>query len=225
MINISKNPVAPASLATEKAKANGSYREQDVVDALVSDSFNKCYLCEDSCPTTINVEHFKEHRGNRDLMFDWNNLHYSCGHCNSTKNDTFRGGSSDILNCSNPDCLVDKWIIYRLEEEDLKSRVTIMRNEEEDVTPFGTETDNTVLLLNRIYNGTGTAIRNQEAYNLRQRIQRELVAFNYEVLKYVTTSDDTAKSGIAENLRISIAADKPFAAFKRWILRDININL
>lgn len=225
MIFVNKRPVPPASLAVEKAKANGSYREKDVVDALVEDSFNKCYLCEDSLITSINVEHFHEHRGNVDKKFDWNNLHYACGHCNHTKNDTFPQRDSNLLNCADSRCKVDLWIIYRIEEDpDLKTHAVIIKNLESDVSPFQAETDNTVMLLDRIYNGTGTAIRNQEAYNLLKRVQREVVTFKEELFKYLMETDDAKKEIRFKKLNDALASDKPFLAFKRWIIHDCSLS-
>ena len=221
MINITKRKEAPQSLAKEKAKANGSYREEDVVLALYEDSHNKCYLCEDTLLTTINVEHFHEHGGDKDLKFDWNNLHYACGHCNYTKNDTFKKRDSNLLNCANPECLVDYWIIYRLEEDDkLVAHAVINQNPMADVSMYQKETDNTILLLDRIYNVTGTAIRNREAANLLTRVQLEIINFKENLLSYLSASDGLSKQDYKTKLGKAIADSSPFAAFKRWILRD-----
>ena len=221
MINITKRKDAPESLAKEKAKANGSYREEDVVLALFEDSHNKCYLCEDIYITTINVEHFHEHGGDKDLKFDWNNLHYACGHCNFTKNDTFKKGDSNLLNCANPECPVDYWIIYRIEEdENLVAHALIKQNSKADVSKFKDETENTVKLLDRIYNGTGAAIRNREAANLLIRVQQEIVRFKETLINYISTVDTVSKQGYKIELKEAIADYSPFAAFKRWILRD-----
>ena len=66
MIYFKKREKAPNSLAIEKAKGTENYREKDVITALAEDFKDKCYLCESKWPTEINVEHFDEHRGNRD---------------------------------------------------------------------------------------------------------------------------------------------------------------
>lgn len=224
MINITKRKEAPQSLAKEKAKANGSWREEDVVLALFEDSHNKCYLCEDTLLTTINVEHFHEHGGDKDLKFDWNNLHYACGHCNYTKNDTFKKRDSNLLNCANPECLVDYWIIYRLEEDDkLIAHAVIKQNPKANVSKYQKETDNTILLLDRIYNGTGTAIRNREAANLLTRVQLEIVSFKETLIKYIFAKETLSKEGYKTELGNAIADSSPFAAFKRWILRDYGL--
>ena len=86
MIKVDRTPTPPASLAIEKRKASGSYQTEDVVDLLRSDFQEKCYLCERKPVSDINIEHLIPHKGNVDLKFDWNNLFYSCAHCNSVKN-------------------------------------------------------------------------------------------------------------------------------------------
>ena len=44
-LNRAKLP-APQSLAIEKKKVKGSYREADVIERLAKDFNNKCYICE-----------------------------------------------------------------------------------------------------------------------------------------------------------------------------------
>lgn len=88
MVKIERSPTAPASLAIEKAKGTDNYRGDDVIQQLHEDFHGKCYLCEIDELQSIQVEHLKAHHNgqDRDRMFDWNNLFYSCAHCNSVKN-------------------------------------------------------------------------------------------------------------------------------------------
>ncbi len=88
MVKIDRTPTPPPSLAVEKTKANGSYKKDDVAEQLASDFRGKCYLCEMDELQSIEVEHLRPHHNgrDRDRMFDWNNLFYSCSHCNSVKN-------------------------------------------------------------------------------------------------------------------------------------------
>lgn len=101
MVKINRTPIPPSSLAVEKTKTNGSYRETDVIEQLAQDFHKKCYLCEIDNLESVEVEHLKPHGGNKDLKFDWNNLFFSCGHCNSVKNQNKYHGM--ILDC----CLTD----------------------------------------------------------------------------------------------------------------------
>ena len=101
MIKIERTPTPPASLAIEKNKNSGSYRNPDVIALLRRDFHDKCYICELNELQSVEVEHLKPHHGDKELKFDWNNLFYSCAHCNSVKNTPQYDNA--ILDC----CLVD----------------------------------------------------------------------------------------------------------------------
>ena len=45
MVKVERSFPAPASLALESQKANGSYSMPDVVKQLKEDFHNKCYIC------------------------------------------------------------------------------------------------------------------------------------------------------------------------------------
>ncbi|VFN05582.1 MAG: HNH endonuclease, partial [Candidatus Kentron sp. G] len=111
MVYLERSQPAPACLAVEKAKANGDYKCGDVLERLSNDFRDKCYLCEYKGPTTINVEHFVPHEGDKALKFDWNNLFLACDHCNKTK----RAGYKGILNCTDKNDRVDADLEYRFE--------------------------------------------------------------------------------------------------------------
>ena len=44
MVKVERSFPAPASLAEEKKKANGSYSKPDVIERLEKDFHNKCYI-------------------------------------------------------------------------------------------------------------------------------------------------------------------------------------
>lgn len=81
--------VAIESLKREKRKGSGKYNTNEVNKALGLMFAHKCYLCEKKDLDNLQIEHLVPHRGNRDLMFDWENLFLSCNHCNNIKNDKF----------------------------------------------------------------------------------------------------------------------------------------
>lgn len=99
MIKVERTPTPPASLAIEKRKVSGNYQTEDVVTRLRSDFRDKCYLCERKPVSDINIE--QPHKGNVDLKFDWDNLFYSCSHCNSVKNK--EKYDNQILDCCRED--------------------------------------------------------------------------------------------------------------------------
>lgn len=88
MVKVERSFPAPASLALESQKANGSYSMPDVVKQLKEDFHNKCYICELNELQDAQVEHLLPHLDGKypKRKFDWNNLFWSCGHCNNVKN-------------------------------------------------------------------------------------------------------------------------------------------
>ena len=103
MVKVERSLPAPASLAMEKEKTNGSYNGSDVVKRLMEDFNNKCYICEIDNLQDPQVEHLKPHFGGKyiDRKFDWNNLFWSCGHCNGVKNQ--RKYDEHIIDCCHSD--------------------------------------------------------------------------------------------------------------------------
>lgn len=99
MVKVERSFPTPESLVTEKEKINGSYNKPDVVERLISDFNNKCYICEIDKLQDPQVEHLKPHFDgkNKELRFDWNNLFLACGHCNSVKNQ--RKYDNHIIDC------------------------------------------------------------------------------------------------------------------------------
>lgn len=99
MVKIERTPTPPASLAEESIKATGSYNKQDVIALLKKDFHGKCYICELNDLTDVQVEHLLPHhnRNIKERVFDWNNLFYSCPHCNSIKKNSKY--NEKILDC------------------------------------------------------------------------------------------------------------------------------
>ncbi|MCD8052796.1 MAG: HNH endonuclease [Lachnospiraceae bacterium] len=99
MVKIERTFPAPASLAREAEKANGSYREPDVIRQLCQDFHNKCYICEIGDLQDPQVEHLLPHHNGRypERKYDWNNLFLSCEHCNLVKNQ--RKYDAGIIDC------------------------------------------------------------------------------------------------------------------------------
>lgn len=99
MVKIERTSTPPPSLAEESKKAAGIYNKQDVIALLKKDFHGKCYICELSDLTDVQVEHLLPHynRAIIERVFDWNNLFYSCPHCNNIKKNSKY--NEKILNC------------------------------------------------------------------------------------------------------------------------------
>ena len=103
MVKVERTLPAPASLLTESRKENGNYALIDVVQQLRQDFHDKCYVCEMKNLQDPQIEHLLPHKNGKykEREFDWKNLFWSCGHCNSVKNQKKYEGR--ILDC----CEVD----------------------------------------------------------------------------------------------------------------------
>ncbi|CAK0743380.1 conserved hypothetical protein [Gammaproteobacteria bacterium] len=150
-------------LDQEEKKANGSYRLEEVIEQMSLDFHRKCYLCEDSEPTGIQMEHFQLHKGDIALRFSWNNLFFSCSHCNGIKSD----GYFPLL-----DCTQDERIWEQVEiavQRFPKFRLEVKSN------PFAGQEkscENTIKLLRRIFE-SNTPLQKRQAENLRRKILRD----------------------------------------------------
>jgi uncharacterized protein (TIGR02646 family) len=205
LIYIEKSQPAPTSLVVEKSKKSGTYRTQEVIDRVSADFHDKCYICESVKPNGINVEHFVPHHNNRDLMFDWNNLFYSCVHCNSVKGDKY----NDILNCTKLEDDVENRLNYSFEVfPKFKVSVNAVVNDDNRAM-------NTSNLLNEVYTGHTPEQRKVASY-IVDRIKDEIKNFRAVLLRYLCDK----RSDDAERIRIELSASSAFAAFKRQIIKD-----
>ena len=115
MVKVERSFPTPDSLAEEKKKANGSYSEPDVIERLAKDFHNKCYICELDKLQDPQVEHLRPHFGGKNIerKFDWNNLFWSCSHCNGVKNQ--RKYDESIIDCCKLD--PEERIYFKVKDE------------------------------------------------------------------------------------------------------------
>ena len=211
MINIIKSQPAPECLAIEKLKASGDYKCGDVLERIKTDFHNKCYICEDKEPTSINVEHFIPHKNkDRDLEFDWNNLFYACVHCNNTKHVKY----TNLLNCIDPSHEILKRIKFEIKP---------FPKEFSNITAIATDTRTleTVSLLNEVYNGT-TELKTIEASNLRSKLLNEIREFQNVLFKYMEyeSVDQVYAADLLRDIRRRLHPSSAFVAFKVWIIKE-----
>lgn len=213
MIFHAKTQQAPPCLAIEKAKANGTYNCDGVLQQLKTDFKNKCYVCEDKEPHSINTEHFLPHRGDNNLKFDWNNLFYCCAHCNNTK--LAKAKYDAILNCTtDPD--IDTKIKYHIDP---------WPKEKAEITALVADANvtNTVDLLLEVYNGT-TELKKIESANLRSKLLKEIREFQNLLFAFYDDSyTEEEKAEIKNSIIRQLRPTSNFTAFKKWILRDSEV--
>ena len=208
MVYLEKSQPAPTCLVAEKAKASGDYKCGDVLARLRDDFKNKCYLCEQKSPTTINVEHFTAHQGNLDLKFDWNNLYWSCGHCNNTKLALY----SDLLNCTVAADAVETVLKYEIKPfPKEKAQITVQNSDP--------RTARTRDLLLAIFNGT-TPLKTIESANLRDLLLQEIKIFQSALIAYYESISEDERHEHRQKITRHLDKSSHFTAFKRWIIRD-----
>lgn len=207
MVKIERTPTAPASLATESKKENGSYRESDVVEQLKQDFHDKCYICELRDLTDIQVEHLLPHHGRKikERVFDWNNLFYSCTHCNSIKSD--RKYDEKILDC----CNVDPELYLN----------HILRNGEVVVQPVAGNADEkvemTADLIQNCFGKSNTGIRTIQCAARYDRLATTMGVL-YTALDNFK-KDKTSKKYLSA-LKAMLKREYKFAAFTRYYVRS-----
>lgn len=210
MIYLKKSEEAPASLIEEKAKPNGTYRCDDVYDALLKDFHSKCYICgTNKLNAGIHIEHRIPHRGNLDLKFDWNNLYLSCYHCNNLKNDKYE----NILDCANENDNVDNRIKHTFVVNASSSSliVTALVNDE--------RTENTVSLIQAVFDGT-TIVKKIEADILRKDVVKELNEMLIILQNYDMAVSEEYKNSQINELKIILSRESAYTAIKRWYVKD-----
>ena len=206
MVKIERSFPAPASLSTEKEKINGSYNKPDVTERLARDFNNKCYICEINKLQDPQVEHLKPHFNGKymDRKFDWNNLFWSCGHCNGVKNQ--RKYDDHIIDCCNSD--PEKRIYFRLHEGN--TDVTAINSEDYDARM-------TAELVTEVFNITNSGMRVYKSDFRFKELNKEMNKL-YDTLEEL---DQTPNSAFAlKKLQALIRKESRFAAFKRCYIRE-----
>jgi hypothetical protein len=209
MINLHKSENPPKCLSEEKKKANGDYKCGEVLKRLKEDFYNKCYLCEEKEPSTINVEHLIPHKGGKELKFDWNNLFWACGHCNNTKLDKY----NKILDCTDFSKIITDLLKFEINPFPFELAKISALSKKKDVVETAT-------LLNEIYNGT-TILKTIEGDNKRTKLIKELVLFNEKLHEYFEPGlSDEEKEKLKNKIRRSLSIEAPFTAFKIWVIKN-----
>ena len=201
-----KSKKAIDSLKREKLK-NGSYNTPEVNAALKEMFHGKCYICENKQITSYHIEHLNPHHGNIELKYSWDNLFLSCAHCNNIKSDKF----DPIIDCTKEN--VEDMIAFRKEGYFGRDEKLIF-----DMLDSRIETQNTIKLLQEVYYGS-TPQKKMEATILRRTLRKELSDFKEYVREY-QESEDEEKEDLMYLLQMQLSSSSPFAAFKRWLIRD-----
>jgi len=210
MVFFEKSLPAPVCLELEKAKENGKYNCGLVLERIENDFKNKCYICEYKEPESINIEHFKPHKGDKELKFSWENLFFACAHCNSIKLASY----DNILDCTKENDNVDIDLKYTFKPFPFeKVKIEALKDTEKVKT--------TKNLLIAVYNGT-TKLKKLESANLRNSLLEEIMKFQRLLKEYfeISEDDNDGREYFRIKIRNELGITSNFTAFKRWIIWD-----
>jgi hypothetical protein len=202
MFNVIRDSVAPACLA------DGYYNHREVVDILYPMFFGKCYLCERDELCDPEIEHFDPHEKDEGKKFDWNNLYYACGRCNSIKSNTHK----NLL-----DCCDSSINVLRAIKCILPSIPSGIVEVSAMLCPEDGKMSNTVELLKKCYNEGGTPLRGIT----RSVLMESLFEYYSEFLGYriaIRNKRSTRAERQHARGRIEAMLDVsfPFSVFWRW---------
>lgn len=206
MIKVERSPEAPASLMKEARKKNGSYSENDVIEQLAKDFYGKCYICEIKPVQDPQVEHRLPHHNRRipERVFDWNNLFYSCSHCNSVKNsEKYEEG---IIDC----CARDPEELLKFQLIENKVKVLVKSKEDEEAL-------RTADLIEETFNSTSTGIRKQAGQVRLKELQGTMNALYSQLTHYQNNPSDVVTVRMLKGL---LSKTSKFADFTRSYARD-----
>jgi hypothetical protein len=184
------------------------YHSKEVVRALKTMFYGKCYLCEDEISDPV-VEHFIPHKGDVVKKYNWNNLYYSCHRCNGIK-----GVMTDILDCC------DSGTDVSLSIKCLCPSVPV-----NDVIIEAQGTDskiqNTANLLHLCYNADNTGIQGIS----KEALHEKLFDYYCKFIEHRRTlknrdSLQSEKDRAKERLKNMIDVSYPFSAFWKWHIKN-----
>ena len=206
MVKVERSFPAPDSLAEEARKVDGKYDKPDVIERLKKDFHNKCYICEMKELQDPNVEHLLPHKNGKypERKFDWENLFWSCSHCNGVKNN---GKYDDgILDCCKDD--PEKVLSFSLENDDVTITILDADNELQK---------RTAQLVTEVFSLKNTGMRIYRSDQRLKLLQKEMNVLYKQLEKLHKKPESKVIMRMIESL---LRRESAFAAFKRCYVRE-----
>jgi|GEM_PF-1522354 len=208
------------------------YNDDDIVTQIRSDFFDMCYLCEEVVIKHHQIEHFFPQVPYKHLENDWDNLFLICSKCNTVRPKKINTCSaynstaphlSEINNCVLSSTIDDVEAIIQLEYDMKNDRVNISIDSNGLTSEKINQAKNTVVLLERIYNGEG-GTTSKQYLDLRSDIKEKIANFisDVEILKNITPSLISTKQAKLERHlnKTSRKVESSYFSFKRTIVRN-----
>lgn len=206
MVKVERTFPAPTSLEIEAKKASGKYDKPDVIKQLRENFHDKCYICEIKNLQDPEVEHLLPHENGKypERKFDWNNLFWSCGHCNKVKNQEKYTGR--IIDC----CIEDpeELIFFRLKD----GNVEVVAKDNDNERAILTST-----LVYEVFNLKNTGMRIYKSDMRLQELNKEMNIL-YENLSALKRNPNSKV--VMRKLKALLRRESKFAAFKRNYIRE-----
>ena len=206
MVKIERSFPAPASLAIEAKKISGEYNKPDVVRQLRTDFHDKCYICGLKELQDPQVEHLLPHENGKypDRKFDWENLFWSCGHCNNVKNQAKYYGN--VIDCCKQD--PEERISFHLHD----GQVDVEAKDASNVKAVMT-----AMLVKEVFGLDNTGLRD---YKSDMRFRK----LNMEMNKLYDNLEELDKNPtsyiVLRKLKALLRRESGFASFKRNYVRE-----
>lgn len=202
MFNVVRSAEVPPCLA------GGKYNHREVVDLLYPMFYGKCYLCERDELADPEIEHFDPHENDPIKKFDWFNLYYACGRCNSLKSNTHK----NLLDCCDSSNNVFRMIRCLLPSVPSGAVAVDAMGEGEHV-----ELSNTVKLLQRCYNEDETPLRGITRSALIDSLFAHYTAFlEYRLVLKSKASTRQEREHAKGKMESMLDVRFPFSVFWRW---------
>ena len=195
MIQLQKTTTAPASLATKN-----KYDGEDVKALLAKDHYDKCYICERQLTTDFQVEHLHSQEHYPDEKYNWDNLFFVCSYCNGKKSANFDG----IVNPTKE--AIEEKIVQTLNYD----------KADFDTNDTSAAIQQTIVLLNRIFNGKQSNLRDFNEKAFFRDFSTRMSFFEQAVYDYLSAPTPETKEVIRELLSI----EQEFLGFKYWIIKN-----
>ena len=177
-----------------------------MIERLIKDFNNKCYICEMKELQDANVEHLLPHKNGTYLerKFDWENLFWSCSHCNSVKNN----GKYDngIIDCCKED--PEKVLSFALVSDNV---IITIRDADDEIQK------KTALLVTEVFSLKNTGMRTYRSDKRLKLLQREMNIFYKQLEKFHSHPESKVIKRTMESL---LRRESAFASFKRCYVRE-----
>lgn len=217
MVKVTRSPDPPKSLAEESKKKNGKYNLPDVTRQLKLDFHGKCYLCEIDHLQSEEVEHLCPKANRPEVKFDWNNLFYSCRHCNSVKNQKKYDGM--ILDCcrEEPENSLKHTLVFRKE-----NGITTAHVEVRPAAESAPETvKRTAELITECFELRNTGARINECEERVNQLQNEMKRLDAKLQTYLRKiRKNEPVTRTVNTLKGMLDRSYPFAGFLRTYVRE-----